>query len=470
MNCIFRDIPGRDYGAWIARLTRSLVPAPMLATAARTFRWLPKFAQDECGAILIIMALVSAVLIGLVGLAIDVGVWYRTQRNLQNAADSAAISAYLNGSGTFQSEAKAVAARYGYVDGQNGITVSALNNQTCPAPNQTHTNCYSVTITLAQAPQFFSRVMGVRSPSLSGSAETGTTAGKGQIHSYCLLALAGSATDPAILTNGAPKADMSNCSLMSNTGATCHGHNLNATYGDAHGTNDGCGITENSDAPVVPDPYAYLSSNIPLNTCGSYPQEPAKKKDPALPASNQWSGAKTIGSTVIVCGDLQLTGNTTLTTASPGSVLVIENGQLDTNGYTLQTASGSALTVIFSGTSGSSYTHATTGGGTLDFPAPTSGTWQGMAIYQDPALTSGVDISAAGNSPTWDITGMVYLPHSSVTFSGAVNKSSNGASCFGLVVDNITINGTADILETGGCIAAGVTLPSAALPGLWLVR
>ena len=159
----------------------------------------------------------------------------------------------------------------------------------------------------------------------------------------------------------------------------------------------------------------------------------------------------------------------TVTTASPGSVLVIENGQLDTNGVTLKTAANSALTIIFSGTAGS-YTHAPTGGGTLDFPAPTSGTWQGIAIYQDPALTTGVDISAAGNSPTWDITGVVYLPHSSVTFSGAVNKSSNGASCFELVVDNITINGTADILPKGECVAAGLNLPRGTVGTVGLVQ
>ena len=159
-----------------------------------------------------------------------------------------------------------------------------------------------------------------------------------------------------------------------------------------------------------------------------------------------------------MCGDLQLTGNVTAT-ASPSGVLVIENGQLDTNGYTFQTTSGSGLTVIFSGTSGS-YTHAPTGGGTLDIAAPTSGVWSGVAIYQDPSLTTGVDISAAGNSPTWDITGLVYLPHASVTFSGAVNKSSNGNACFALVVDNITINGTGDILTHGGCASAGLTLPS----------
>jgi len=365
---------------------------------------------------------------------------------------------------------KAVAAQYGFVDGVNGITVTALNNQTCP---DGATDCYQVTVAQASTPRFFSPVVSLFSPSLAGSA----LAGGSQTHSYCLLALASSGTDPAIVTNGAPKADLSNCSLMSNTGADCHGHNLNATYGDAHKTNNGCGVTEASNVAVVADPYSSLATSIPSNTCGGiYPQEPAKKKDPPLPASNQWSAGTTVAlpATKIVCGDLQLQSDkngdpVTVTTASPGSVLVIENGQLDTNGVTLKTAANSALTIIFSGTAGS-YTHAPTGGGTLDFPAPTSGTWQGIAIYQDPALTTGVDISAAGNSPTWDITGVVYLPHSSVTFSGAVNKSSNGASCFELVVDNITINGTGRILAHGGCAAAGVTLPTNNVGAIALVK
>jgi len=370
---------------------------------------------------------------------------------MQNAADAAVIAAALNGTGSFGAEAKAVAAQYGFVDGANGITVTASNNQPCPGGA---TDCYQVTIAQATAQVFFSPVIGNFTPSLAGAA----TAGGSQTHSYCLLALGGSGTDPAITGNGVPAANLDNCSIMSNTGMTCNGHNTGATYGDAHTTNSGCGNTQRSNVPAVADPYARLASNIPSNTCSSYP-------------GTQWGSSgtttfmppltdpPTIANGQIVCGDLKLNGNVTLRTASPGSLLVIENGQLNTNGKTLQTAAGSALTIIFTGTAGS-YTHAPTGGGTLDFNAPTSGAWSGVAIYQDPALTTGVDISAAGGSPTWKISGLVYLPHSSVTFSGAVNSSSNGASCFALVVDNITINGTGEILKTGACAAAGLNLPT----------
>ena len=256
---------------------------------------------------------------------------------------------------------------------------------------------------------------------------------------FCLLAL-GTSGAAGITSNGAPKADMQGCNVMSNTTATCNGHNLNATFGEAHGTNNGCGNAQMSDVPTVADPYSGLAANIPADSCGgSYPQEPAKKKDPALPAANQWSGTySTLPSVKVVCGDQQLVGNTTIN----NTVLVIENGQLDTNGYTL---SGSGLTLVFSGSNNASYQHIPTGGGTLDIAAPTSGTWSGVAIYQNPSLNTNVNVTYSGNSPTWNLTGLVYLPHSSVTMSGAVNKSSKGQTCFTLVVDNITINGTGSI-------------------------
>ena len=36
---------------------------------------------------------------------------------------------------------------------------------------------------------------------------------------------------------------------------------------------------------------------------------------------------------------------------------------------------------------------------------------------------------------------------------------------FAMVVDNITVNGTGSILDTGQCAAAGLTMPTGNLPG-----
>jgi Flp pilus assembly protein TadG len=412
---------------------------------------LQAFLSNDRGASIVIIGLTMPGLIGAMGLAAEVGYWQLHHRAMQNAADAATLAAATNGSSNYAAEAKAVAAQYGFQDGSGNVTVTATTPASAPGCTA---NCYTVTIK-DQVPLFLSQVVGYqgsgtvnnqRVSTLSASSVATTTTA----YSYCILALASSGKQ-GITSNGAPKANLNGCNMMSNTGATCHGHNMNANVGNAHGTNNGCGNVQNSNVPTASDTFAQLASNIPSNSCGGqYPQEPAKKNDPPLPSSNQWFGNYSSSGVKVVCGDQQLTGNTTLN----NTVLVIENGQLDTNGYTFQ---GSGLTVVFSGTNTGNYQHIPTGGGTLDITAPTSGNWSGVAMYQDPALTKNVDISAAGNSPTWNLSGLVYLPNSSVTLSGAVGKSSQGQTCFELVVDNLTINGTGSIFQNDTqCAAAGL--------------
>jgi hypothetical protein len=207
--------------------------------------------------------------------------------------------------------------------------------------------------------------------------------------------------------------------------------------------------------PTLADPYAALASNIPDpgSTCsGGYPHS-------SLPTSNLWSGTKNNVQQTF-CGDVKLTGDTVLTGTN---VIVIRNGQLNLNGFTLSTgtnADGSAASavIIFSGTNDGS-THTLTGNGNVNINSPTSGTWSGVAIYTDPSLTTGVDMSAAGNSPSWNMSGLAYFPHATITWSGIVGKATNGHQCFVLVVDTITFNGTAAMLNRGECDQQGLTMP-----------
>ena len=99
----------------------------------------------------IIVALAMPVLVGTMGLAAEASYWYLHQRAMQNAADGAAIAAATNGTSTYASEAKGVAAQYGFQSGSGNITVTAAN----PA---TATNCtsYCYTVTVSDAvPLFF---------------------------------------------------------------------------------------------------------------------------------------------------------------------------------------------------------------------------------------------------------------------------------------------------------------------------
>lgn len=414
------------------------------------------FWRDRRGSTAILFGLSMPMLIGGLGIGFEVSNWYMVQRAMQNAADAAVLAAASNAGTNYDVEGKAVAAQNGFTHGVGNVGVTVLRNVACPSGG---TTCYSATITNS-VPLYLSTVVGYAGNGGGKKDIVATAVAKiGTIQRpYCLLALAGSGTTTAIRTSGSPSSNLEGCSLKSNTRANCSGHDLGADYGDAVGTNSGCGKIRNSGLSPTADPYAGLAANIPANTCGGfYPQGTSA-------SVTKWSGTKNLSGNVQICGDLRLTGNVTVDAPS-GAVLVIQNGRLNTNGFRIQTSSGSALTVVFSGTNGGSYVHAPTGSGTLDIAAPTSGPWSGVMIYQDPKLTTGVNISAAGSSPKWNITGLVYLPRASVTLDGAVNKSSYGGTCFVLVVNNLLMRGAANIVAKGGCVAAGLAMPTGSAPG-----
>jgi Flp pilus assembly protein TadG len=429
-----------------------------------------RFAADRRGNVAIMAALALPALMGTFGLGTEVASWYANQRGMQNAADSAALAAATNAATNYDTEAKAVTAKYGYKDGQNGVAVAVSDTTPCP-PGVTNpaggTNCYSVTIS-QNMPLVLAQFVGYSGDAtVSGAPAKRIRAAAIAVQSnvprpYCLVTLGQNGI--TLQANGSPMADLSGCNVMSNGSADCNGHNLNADNGDAHGSNNNCGIVQHNNVPILPDPYAKLATNIPPDNCGgSYPQGPTKKNGVQLSGNNLLSNAYQWSGNVPRCGDLKLTSDVTITNTSGPATLVIYNGDLDLNGHTLSTAPGSQLTIVFAGDN--SYSHTPMSSGTLDIEAPTSGPWSGVAMYQAPNITQGVDISAAGNSPTWNITGLVYLPHSHVTFSGAVNKSHNGASCFVMVSDTVTINGTGSILAHGGCGQAGLNMPTNPVPG-----
>jgi len=438
---------------------------------------LRRLRRDERGTVSVIMGLLIIPFMGFLAMGFEVSNWYLITRGMQNAADASVLAAAINNSANYKTEANAVAALYGFVNGTNNVSIAVTNTAACPSGGN---NCYSVTIS-GYTPLLVSQIVGYQgNANLGGSLQKSLSAvavakAATQPQDLCLLALAGSGTTPAIHTNGAPTGNMNGCDSMSNTAANCNGHDLGLGISFAVGSNSSCGAAQlHNDA--IADPYAHFATNIPaLNTSGcnnTYPQETHQGNHYTVATSNQLSGTMTLtAGNHFLCGDQLLTGNVTVNAPATGAVLIIENGQLDLNGNTFQTSSGSGLTVVFSGTNGS-YTHAPTDntngpGGALNIAAPNSGNWSGVAVYQDPSLTSGVDVSAAGNSPTWDITGLIYMPHATLTLKGAIDKSNFGHQCVVMVADNFQISGTGGILKTdiGECPQAGLTMPTAVIPG-----
>ena len=432
---------------------------------------------DERGAMSVMMGFLLIPLVGFLALGSEVSNWYLTTRGMQNAADSATIAAAINAGANYDVEARAVAALYGFVNGTNNVTVSVTNTAACPGGGNT---CYSVAIS-GYTPLLLSQVVGFQGDAIfNGTLEKKLSAvavakQSNTPDNLCMLALASSGVAQGIRTNGSPTGNMNGCDSMSNTAAQCNGSNLGLGISFAAGSNNGCGAKQISN-PAITDPYSYLASNIPplsSSGCTSYPQESKKGNSYSVATSNQLSGTLSLSTgNIFLCGDQLLTGDVTINTpAGQSAVLIIENGQLDLNGHTFMTSNGSALTLVFSGTNGT-YMHGpsdnTNGpGGVLDITPPTTGPWAGVAIYQDPSLTTGVDVSAAGNSPTWNITGLIYLPHATLTLKGAIDKSTNGKSCLVMVADNFQISGNGGVTKTdiGQCQQAGLKMPTATIPG-----
>src|SRR5579864_5468707 len=76
-----------------------------------------------------ILAAAMALILGLCGLAVDVGLLYTARRTMQTAADAAAIAGAtaLRDAQTASSAARAAATLNGFTDGSNNVSV-AVNN------------------------------------------------------------------------------------------------------------------------------------------------------------------------------------------------------------------------------------------------------------------------------------------------------------------------------------------------------
>ena len=435
-------------------------------------RLLGRFARNRNGNVAAAVAILVVPIVGVLALAGEISTCYTVNRSLQNATDAAAIAAARNNDQTndpggiprYQREALAVATQYGYVNGVNNVTVTATPSS---CPNGNNTGCYQATISRPE-PIFLSRILGFAgNTTLTGGAAQ-TIAAKSIATTsavptqFCIITLGGGGITSPLLVNGGPKTDLNGCSTLSNDNATCNGQAIgNIGYSYAVGTSD-CAPTgyNESLSAAIADPLAYLSNYIPSPsndnctpsaTAAGYPQEGSG-------GFNTYSGPSTISANTIQywCGDLQLTGNLTL---SSGSELVIEDGVLDANGNTVTSNGG---TIIFTGPTipGFSPGHIITdnsnpGKSTFTLTAPTSGDFANVAVFQDPALTTGVDMTVAGGNQTWVINGLIVAPNSNITISGSMDAGVT--DCFELIASSLRINGGGSILNNGTC--QSITIP-----------
>lgn len=448
---------------------------------------LRRVARNRRGNVSPVMALMLVPVIGSFGFAAEASRWFVSQRGAQNAVDAAVIAAARNDCAatdtchtvrllpTYDSEAKSVTKEFGFTHNGGDVDVATSNTWPCPGGGNT---CYSVLMTL-KSPLYLLRITGFDGDATAASGQPAqliqalAVAKRVPGSGFCITAYS-NASD-AILFQGAAALDLTGCDMHAPSGgASCNAHTgdtIRYAYVNTAGDGKDCG-QERTTPIASANAYAALASNIPnadTNCPGAsyalkYPQSPRTGGSKnTVDATKQLSGTRSFSASSPLCGDHKLSGNLTVTGES---VMVIENGRLDLAGFTLTVATGGHLTIVFGGTNTAGQTPdhivmSSANGAVIDYAAPTntSGTWSGVALYQDPALTTGVNMLVSGNNPEFNITGLIYAPKAQMELSGAINHATAGDACLAFVVDTLRINGTGSIFAypTRQCDRAGLT-------------
>src|SRR5690242_16211468 len=185
---------------------------------------------DKGGATATIVGLSAMMLLGFSALGTEAGFWYFKHRNLQNAADSAAMSAVaalLNipnpdaaHKAQATSEAQATAARYGFVDTQGGVTV-AVNIPPTSGTHTTDPNAVEVIISQPEA-LFLSSALNFGGTAMFSTKPTQTVravANPGTNGNGCVVTLDRSDVVDLSL-NGNTSVNLTGCDLYINSDAS----------------------------------------------------------------------------------------------------------------------------------------------------------------------------------------------------------------------------------------------------------
>ncbi len=403
--------------------------------------FMTKIWNDKRGNAMIIAAAALPLLIGSAGLATDTIQWALWKRQLQRAADSAAIAGVYD-----RVAAKATTGTAAAVDKDLGLNNSLdstkfpLQTKTVTFPADVGSQKNQVKVELAvQRPLSFSSMFMASAPLIRTSATAAAVSSEGE---FCVLSLQNN-SKTGIQATGSAAITM-DCGMMTNSTSINSAAGQGSSSVTATTLAAAGGIQQSSNwhltegyqpySPALEDPYKDLMPDpSDLSTCASSP--------PSLTINNSNSGLEVDGGACY--SSLSIGTNRTLTLKN--GVYVISGGSVNIQGTLNLTNAVLLLTNKDSGAQpiGSLDMNAS---GQLNATAMTTGKWKGMAIYQDRRATDSAptgNITASspnkinGNS-TNKITGVVYFPNQQVTYNG---DGTGTATCTQFVAKRIYWSG-----------------------------
>ncbi|WP_404380280.1 pilus assembly protein TadG-related protein [Caenispirillum salinarum] len=406
-----------------------------LAALVRRIRSLP---ADRQGSVAIMVGLAFPVLAGMGFLAVDVGAWYWERRNLQTAADAAALSGAFAQFDGLDAEAAATAdaASNGF-DSVNGtITVGA------PASGTGAGDPGAVEVVLTQPlPLFYAQVMGETDASVTVSAR----ATMAEVGEYCVLGLDRNNPNTVevtgngsmLMTCGVAVNSISDSALYLGGSATIEATTASVTGGIEI---NGSPTTTWTEGPPltgrqpVKDPYEHLDAPPP-GACEASNLTVSPSDSVVLDAGSD--------GTMTVCGGIDVKGTLHFT---PGTY-ILDGGEFRANSGAVIT--GDDVTLIFTGQGTDYATVNINGGAEVDLRAPTSGAWEDIVLFQDPDAPSSKNGSVISNTlngtGSLNLEGVVYFPSQKVDVIGT-GDSTNG--CMNLVALQVSFSGNSAVVNS----------------------
>jgi Flp pilus assembly protein TadG len=434
---------------------------------------LRKIWKSKRGNAIVIAAATLPMIVGAAGLASDTIQWTLWKRELQRAADSAAMSGVYTRMATNTQDAVTASVNHDLT--LNLHTWMALKGSPTVqllADSGQMRRPVTVTLQVQQKLPFSSMFMSA-APTIEATSTAASVPDGAQ---YCVIGLDPSAKITGVTISGSSYLDIGDCSLIANSsnpklaasngsssasggaGSTVKAASLAAVGGVNYSKNWNVGSYNPYSAPVT-DPFASLQSSIPSSTSSC--NKTIDLNNSGVTDRTNGASADTAGQIVCLNGDQTIKGNVTLGPAT----YVLNGGNLgmNTNGASL---SCDGCTIIMTNFTNPAATGSVNlNGGSLSLSPPrtvkdSSGnvtsiignqTWAGIALYQDPRAKDDGKNSPQnkinGNSST-SVQGVVYFGNQSLEFVGG---GKDVAACLQVVSKRVTFSGNSLIKAASQC-------------------
>lgn len=423
--------------------------------------------RSDSGSILLVTALVLVILLGFLALAVDASFMYDVRNRLHATADAAAKSAAIEvrrGNAANIDEFARQAINQQVLANQLPSTALVPANRivrlcsdpsaTCTAPYAGNANYVEVILSLPTG-TFFARVLGLDSMTPGARAVAGFAAIS---NPACLIALGPpSGSNPVLTTSGNVTVNAPGCAMEANGNVGMNGNNtvtaatltangnlvmgnptrVNVSSGSISGTCSGGGPSCNTVQAGMPpasitDPLFDLAEPTPPGSCTAAPSGATIGPPSAGGVVCYSSFSRNGGTTTLLPGTYYLTGG-----ASFGGNSVI---------------TGTGVTLFF-------HTGSLTmnGNAQLNVSGPTSGPYEGIAIYQRRGNSTA---PSQGGTTDLNVNGIIYTPSANLLFYGTNGNN----DCSIVIARTVTFSGTPDFANTCATYG-GSPLPGVGGPG-----